>query len=75
MNPESVIQIEVRRKKKNHTLTSIYGISANGTDEHNCNTGIEMHTLGMDLWAHGGKERVGQIEKVALHITLCKLTN
>ena len=38
----------------------------NGTDEPNCRTGKEMQTWRRDLWSHGGKERVGQIERVAL---------
>ena len=38
----------------------------NGADEPICRAGIEMQTEGMDLWTLQGKERVGQIETVAL---------
>ena len=33
MGPETVIQSEVRKRKKNHILTHIRGIQKNGTDE------------------------------------------
>jgi len=34
-----------------------------------CRAGIERQTQRMDLWAQSGKERVGQIGKVALKYT------
>ena len=43
MGPETVIQSEVRKRKKNHILTHIRGIQKNGTDEPVCKT--ETKTL------------------------------
>ena len=37
----------------------------NGTDE-SIQAGIETQMQRTDLWTQGGKERVGQIERVAL---------
>ena len=66
MNLESVIQSEVSQKKKNKycTLTHIYGILKNGTDEPVCRAGIEVLTYRMDLWTQQGKRRVRRIETV-----------
>ena len=46
MNLESVTQSEVSQKEKNkyHTLTHIYGIKRNGTDEPICREGMETQT-------------------------------
>ena len=43
MNLKPVIQNEVSQKEKNkyHTLTHIYGIKRNGTDEPICREGME----------------------------------
>ena len=38
----------------------------NNTDEPICRKGMETQTSGTDLWTQKGKERVGQMEKVAL---------
>ena len=44
----------------------IYGIQKNVSDEHICRSGIEMWTQLTDLWTEQWKERVGQVERVAL---------
>ena len=56
-------------------IDDMYGIQKNGTDELICLAGIEMQMERMDLWTQWGKERLGQIEKVASHIytTICKI--
>ena len=46
-----------------------YGIQKNGANEPICRAGIETQTQRMDLWTQQGKERVGQIERVALTYT------
>ena len=38
----------------------------NGTDEPICKARIEAQMLRTDLWTQGGKEGVGQIERVVL---------
>ena len=51
MTLESIIQMEVNQKDKNkyHTLTHIYGIQKDGTDESTQRAGIEMQTQRKDL--------------------------
>ena len=73
MNLEPVWQSEVSQKKKNkyHILIHICGIYVpymwkNGTDEPICRSGIDMGTERTDLWSQQGKEKVGQIQRVAL---------
>ena len=41
MDPETVIQSEIRKRKKNHILMHICGIQKNGTDEPVCKTETE----------------------------------
>ena len=53
-------------KNKYHVLTYIYGISKNGTVDYICRIGMGTQTGNnrlVDIW---GKERVGQMERVAL---------
>ena len=66
-NLEPVIQSEESQKEKNkyHMLMHIYEIQKNGIDEPIYKDGMEMQTQRMDLWTQLGKERVGQMEKVA----------
>ena len=66
MNLESIIQMEVSQKDKNkyHTLTHIYGIQKNSTDEPICREGMEMQMQRADLWPQRGKKKVGWIKKV-----------
>ena len=73
MNLEPVWQSEVSQKKKNkyHILIHICGIYVpymwkNGTDELICRSGIDMETERTDLWSQQGKEKAGQIQRVAL---------
>ena len=40
-------------------------IEKDGTDEPICRNGMEMQGWRMDLCTQGGRERVGQMEKVA----------
>ena len=47
----------------------IYGISKDGTSEPICRAGIETQIQRTDLWTQAGKERVDQIERVALKHT------
>ena len=51
MNPESIIQMEVNQKDKNkyHTLTHIYGIQKDGTDEASFRTAMAMQTQRTEL--------------------------
>ena len=72
MNLEPVWQSEVSQKKKNkyHILIHICGIYVpymwkNGTDELICRSGIDMETERTDLWSQQGKEKAGQIQRVA----------
>ena len=60
------IQCEVSQKEKNkyRSLTHIYGIQKNGTDELLCRAGIGFRRA--DLWTQRGQERVGRIERAAL---------
>ena len=44
----------------------IYGIYKNGTDEPIRREGKETQMQIKDMWTQWGKERAGQIEKVAL---------
>ena len=44
----------------------IYGLYKNGTDESICREGKETQMQIKDMWTQWGKERAGQIEKVAL---------
>ena len=43
----------------------VCGIWKNGIDERICREGVETQMERMDLWTQWGKERVGQMEKVA----------
>ena len=47
------------------TNTYIWNLE-NGTDEPIFRAGIEMQKQRMDLWTQWKKERMGQIERVAL---------
>ena len=44
MNPEPIIQSEVSQKDKYHTLTHIYGIKKDGTDELICRAAMQIQT-------------------------------
>ena len=59
-----------------HSLRPLQNISAvdfkeNNTEEPICRAGIKTQTSRMHLWTKRGKERVGQIERVALMYTHC----
>lgn len=76
MNLKPVIQSEVsKRKTKCYILMHTYRFQKNGTDEPTCRAGVEMQAWRTDLWTQQGKERVGQMERVTLHIytVMCKL--
>ena len=51
MNLEPIVQSEVNQKEKDkyHTLTHIYGIWKNGTDDLICTAGVEAQTQRIDL--------------------------
>ena len=71
MNLEPVTWSKVSQKEKTNVIYEciyIYGIQRNGTDEliNICRAAIETQTQRTDLWTQRGKERVGQIETVAL---------
>ena len=59
------------KTEKYHIVTYIHGIWRNSTDEPVCRDGLEMQTQRMNLWTQQGKERVGQIKKVALMYIRC----
>ena len=44
----------------------IYGIQKDGADDSICRAAMEMQTQRTDLWTQWGKEKVEQIEGVAL---------
>ena len=71
MNLEPVTQSEVSKREKYHSLTHIYGIQKDGTDEPICRAAVGMQTQKTDLWTRWGKERVGQVERVAWKHTIC----
>ena len=58
MNLEPIIQNEVSQTEKNkyHTLTHIYGIWKDGTDEPTCRAAMESQTLRTGLWTGLGKK-------------------
>ena len=62
MNLKSVIQNKVSQKEKN---TFIWNLE-NGTDQPICMAGIKTQMYRKDLWTQQGKEKVGQIERIAL---------
>ena len=62
MNLQPIIQNEVNQKEKNkhHTLTHIYGIYKDDTDEPIGRAAMEMQTQRTDLWTWGvGQEGEG----------------
>ena len=68
MSLEPIIESEESQKEKNkyHILMHICGIYKDGTDELTFREEIEI-TYREQICGHsGGKERVGQIERVAL---------
>ena len=72
MDLESVFQSEVSQKEKNKycILSHIYEIQENGTDDPICRRALETQTWRTDLWAWCGKERLGEIERIARKRTL-----
>ena len=68
MNLEPVTQSEISKKVKNEycILMHIYGIWRNITDEPIYRAGIKTQTQRTDLRTQQGKERVGQIGRIAL---------
>ena len=61
MNLEPIIQSEVSQKEKNkcHSLTHIYGIQKDGTDEHICRAAMETQVQRTDLTDTGDGEGEG----------------
>ena len=70
MNLELVIQSEVSQKEKNkyNTLTHIYGIQKNSTDEPIFREVMDTQAQRMYLWTPQGKEKVQQIETALTYI-------
>ena len=70
MNLELVIQSEVSQKEKNkyHTLTHIYGIQKNSTDEPIFREVMDTQAQRMYLWTPQEKEKVQQIETALTYI-------
>ena len=74
MNLEPVIKSELSQKEKNkyHVLKHMYGIQKYGTDEPICTAAVEMQMQRTDWGTQLGKEKVGQMERVAWkHIHYC----
>ena len=71
MNLEPIIQSEVNKVKNKYRIPAhIYEIQKNGTGEPICRAVVETQTEKTDLWAQWGKEKVGQIERIAWKHTL-----
>ena len=70
MNLELVIQSEVSQKEKNkyNTLTHIYGIQKNSTDEPIFREVMDTQAQRMYLWTPQEKEKVQQIETALTYI-------
>ena len=63
LNLEPIIQSKVSQKEKNKycTLTYIYGIQKDGTDEIICRAAMEKQIQSTDLWTRGEGEGEGEI--------------
>ena len=66
MKPVMWSKVSQKWKNNYRVSTERYGIQKNGTDKPTRRQGVEMQTKRTDMWAHWGKEVVGQTEKVAL---------
>ena len=67
--PRAVMQNEViKRKNTYHTLTHIYGIQKNSTDEPIFREVMDTQAQRMYLWTPQGKEKVQQIETALTYI-------
>ena len=69
MNLEPIIQSELSQKNKHNILMHIYGIQVDGTDEPICRATMETESCGL-VDRVRGKERVGQMGRVAWKHTL-----
>ena len=50
MNLEPIIQSEESQKEKYHTLTHIFRIQKNGSEEFICRAAMEKQAWRIDLW-------------------------
>ena len=76
MNLKPIIQSEVsqREKKKYSTLTCIYGIQKDGTDEMICRVAMEKQTENRLMDVGQGGEGEGEIygeSNMETYITIC----
>ena len=69
MNLEPIVQNEVSQKEKDkyHTLTHIYGIQKDGTDEFICRAAMEKQTNGH---GEGRNGRMKFMERVTWKLTI-----
>ena len=65
LEPIPLSEVSQKEKNKCHILIHTYGIQKGGTDKTIFRAAMEMQTYRTDLWTQRGKERVGQIERVA----------
>ena len=73
MDPESIIQNEIRKKEKDKypILMYVCGIYKNGTDEPICRAGIETQTCGHWGKGEGGTNWESNFD--ILHPTMCEI--
>ena len=68
INLQLIIQSEVSQKEKKYDILAhiyIWNLK-NSTDEPICRAGVETQMQEKDLWTQCGKEKAGQIQRVAL---------
>ena len=68
MNPETVLQSEVRKRKTNTVYEPIY-VESRKMVPMNLSAGQEIQMERTGTWAQSGRERVGRAEKAALMCT------
>ena len=76
MNLEPIIQNEVSQKEKDkyHSLTHIYGIQKNGTEEFIYRAAVEKQTENRLMDMERGEERVRYMERVTWKLPKKKQT-